>query len=177
MNNYSERLNAKVRAHNKVNARANELHPELLEVFRPFVGKKVLVNGNGLVAKLRPQIEALRERESQPGRGRFQLWLDSSTYHLSFTLKAWESYQGEQYGGSYAEATINVGELGRNGATHGDHCDVPRDHLATLNEVPLALRTDYNAEEVRALRIAAEAAEAKAREFVSALYPFGKYDN
>jgi hypothetical protein len=154
-----------------------ELQPELLEMFRPFIGKKVLVQGNGLVAKLAPQLRALRDRESQPERGKFTLWQDSSTYHLSFTLKAWESYQGEQHGGSYAEATINVGELGRLGATHGEHLDVPRDHLGTLNEQPLTLRTDYNADEIRALRKAAEAAEAKAREFESALYPFGKYDN
>jgi hypothetical protein len=176
MNNWDERLNAKVRAYNKVNARAMELQPELLAMFRPFVGKKILTN-SGFVAKLRPLIDALREREQQPGRGRFQFWTGSTSYTLTFTLKAWESYNGEQYGGAYAEATLYVGELGRAGATHGGHCDVARDCLASLNEEPLALRTDYSAEQVRALRKAAQEAEEKAREAEHALSPFGKYDN
>jgi hypothetical protein len=70
-----------------------------------------------------------------------------------------------------------VGELGRLGATNGEHCDVPRDHLAALVELPPNLRTDYNAEEVRELRARAKALEDQAREAESALYPFGKYDN
>lgn len=175
MNNYGERLNAKVRAYNKVNARAMELQPELLAIFRPFVGKKILTNA-GLVAKLRPLVEAMREREQAPSRG-FQLWRDQSNYTLGFTLRAWEGYQGEAHGGSYAEAYIRVGEFGRVGATSGEHRETPRDVLAKLNEEPLILRTDYNAEEVRALRKAAEAAAEKAREAERALNPFGKYDN
>jgi len=174
MNNWSERLNAKVRAHNKVNARANELHPELLEMFRPFVGKKILTQ-SGFVAKLKPQIDALRERER--GRGRFDLYSHSTSYSLTFSLKAWESYQGEEHGGSYAEAYINVGELGRLGATNGEHCDTPRDALASLIELPPNVRTDYSAEEVRELRAKAQALADQAREAESALYPFGKYDN
>jgi hypothetical protein len=176
MNNWDERLNARVRAYNKVNARAITLHRELVEIFRPFVGKKILTNA-GFVAKLRPLIERIREREQEPGRGRFQFYTHSTTYSLTFVLKAWESYQGEEHGGSYAEAVINVGELGRLGATNGGHCDVPRDALASLIELPPNLRTDYNAEEVRALRKAAQAAEEKAREAEHAVYPFGKYDN
>jgi hypothetical protein len=163
MNNYGERLNARVRAYNKVNARANELHRELLAIFRPFVGKKILTN-SGFIAKLRPQLEALRERESQPGRGRFQLYTTSTTYTLTYVLKGWDAYQGEPHGGSYAE-------VGRNGN------GLPGDHLASVNSEPLALRTDYDAEAVRVLRKAAEAAADKAREAESALYPFGKYDN
>jgi hypothetical protein len=176
MNNWSERLNAKVRAYNRVNKRALELHAELLAIFRPFVGKKVLTN-SGFVAKLRPQIEALRAREGQTHQGGFQLFHNSSTYSLTFTLKAWEPYQGEQYGGAYAEATIHVGEFGRMGASSGEHCDVARDVLAKLIELPPNLRTDYNADEVRDLRIEAKKLEERAREAQSALYPFGQYDN
>jgi hypothetical protein len=170
MNNWGERLNAKVRAFNKVNARANELHGELVAMFRPFVGKKILTQ-SGFIAKLKPQIDALRERESHPGRGRFQLYTGSSHYTLSFVLKAWESYQGEEHGGSYAEAYLHLGELGKN--SNG----LPEDHLASLTSEPLALRSDYSADEVRRLREEAKQAEERAREAQSALHPFGQYDN
>jgi hypothetical protein len=176
MNNWSERLNAKVRAYNKVNARANELHRELLAIFRPYVGKKILTQ-SGFVAKLRPVIDALRDRERGPDhRHGFQLYTGSTSYTLTFTLKAWEPNGGE-YGGAYAEATLYVGELGRLGANHGEHCDTARDCLAKLHTEPLALRTDYNADEVRRLREEAKKLEERAREAQSALYPFGQYDN
>jgi len=174
MNNYGERLNAKVRAYNKVNARAMELQPELLAIFRPYVGKKILTN-SGFVAKLRPVLEEFRKRVNASGP--FQLITGSTSYWLSYTLKAWEPYQGEKYGGASAEATIHVGELGRLGATNGEHCDVARDVLATLEQKPLELRADYSADEVRELRKAAQEAEERAREAEHALYPFGKYDN
>jgi hypothetical protein len=177
MNNWSERLNAKVRAYNKVNARAKELQGELLAIFRPFVGKKILTN-SGFVAKLKPQWDALRERERGPNHQGFQLYPGSTSYSLTFTLKAWEPYQGEQHGGAYAEATIHVGELGRGGSLlGGDYRDLPADHLAKLHTEPLKLRTDYNADEVRDLRIEAKKLEERAREAQSALYPFGQYDN
>jgi hypothetical protein len=176
MNNWGERLNARVRAYNKVNARAITLHRELVEIFRPFVGKKILTNA-GFVAKLRPLLDAVRVRESEPSRGRFQFITHSTSYSLTFSLKVWESYQGEEHGGSYAEAVIHVGELGRLGATNGEHCDVPRDALASLIEQPPNLRADYNAEEVRELRAKAQVLADQARQAESALYPFGKYDN
>ncbi len=168
MNNWDERLNAKVRAQNKVNARANALHPELLEIFRPYVGKKILTN-SGFVAKLKPALAALRERESA---AKFQLCPGSTTYTLSFSLRGWESYNGEQYGGASAEATLYVGDMNRPGS--GVYSG---DALATLHTEPPALRTDYSADEVRELRKTAAAAEQAARDAESALFPFGKYDN
>lgn len=122
-------------------------------------------------------VEILREEwpsltwHDSPGRGRFQLYTTSTTYTLAYVLKAHESYAGEQYGGASAEAYMHLGELGRNGN------GLPADHLASLTDAPLSLRTDYDAEEIRRLRKEAEAAEEKAREAESALSPFGKYDN
>jgi hypothetical protein len=170
---WDERLNARVRAHNRVNKRALELHGELVEIFRPFIGKKVLTN-SGFVAKLRPQIDAIRDREGSSHEGGFQLYYNGGRYSLVFTLKAWEPYKGEQYGGSYAEASIYVGEFGNQTSQNPE--GLPQDHLASVRETPPDLRTDYSADEVRALRKAEREASEKAREAESALSPFGRYD-
>lgn len=172
---WEKRLEARVRAFNRVNARAIELHSELAAIFKPFIGKKVLTN-SGFVAKLRPQLDAIRDREGSSHEGGFQLYYNGGRYSLVFTLKAWEPFEGEQYGGAYAEASIYVGEFGNRHINTEDANALPQDHLASVRTEPPNLRTDYSADEVRALRKAAQEASDKAREAESALCPFGRYD-
>jgi len=172
--NWSERLDARVRAFNRVNKRANELHSELVEIFRTYVGKKILTNA-GFVAKLRPQWEAIRDREGH-SHGGFQVYYSGSTYSLTFTVKTWEPYNGEQYGGAYAEANIHVGDFGGRRRNSEPLDALPADHLATLNEQPVTLRTDYNADEVRRLRKEADELRDKLSAAESALHPFGRFD-
>jgi hypothetical protein len=48
----SPRLAARVRAVNRANDRANELHPELISIIRPFLGSKVTKADGSLTAKV-----------------------------------------------------------------------------------------------------------------------------
>jgi hypothetical protein len=52
------RLQARVAAQNRANAEANRLYKLLVEIFRPYVGKKILTQ-SGVIAKLKPLVSDL----------------------------------------------------------------------------------------------------------------------
>jgi hypothetical protein len=164
-------LEARIKARNRVNKRANELQPELVEIFRPYVGKKVTTQ-HGLVHKLKPVIDKLRDRERggefSNGKG-FDLWRRyGGSYAIDYEIKCSEPIRGsEREGGgctvTYAEATVRVGLL-------------EGDTLKSLSEEPPNYKSDYTEEEIREKRALADKLREEARRAETDLCPFGWFD-
>ena|ERR1035437_6516535 len=157
---YDTALEAKVAAYNRVHKIANRLQRELIEKFRPFVGKKILTQ-SGLAAKVK--------HLNPDSTKEYHIYRYSSNYSLTFCVKTWEQAKN-RYGNNpsyssshYAEASFNVGEL-------------DGDILKKLSE-PTLLKEDFSVEEVKQLRIEEKELEEKARTALNKLYPFGKYDS
>jgi hypothetical protein len=148
---HHSRLAAKVAGQNRVNAEANTLERELVEIFRPFIGKKILTHG-GLTAKIKPLIP---KRELP-----FRLWRAPSSYTLSWKLDVTE--HDSEHSVCYREAWIHVGKL--NGYTLESLCD------------PQTRRTDYTIAEISDKRERLKQYEEAYRQARSALDGFGEYD-
>ena len=148
-------LAAKVKATNKANAYAMEIHPQLCAVFAPFVGQKIeKVDGSLLakIAKLMPKFI-----DGVP----LHVYRYNSNYSLMYVVKTCEMIP--PHGCTYYEASCYVGEM-RDGVLI-KLCDAPK------------LRTDYTVEEVKANRAAYKAAQQLADDAKGKLHPFGEYDN
>jgi len=151
----ANRLEARIRAVNRANAYANELSAKLKELFRPFVGQKVLKADNTLMEKYK---KVLPKFTCTPN---LSVYRYTSEYSLVFIVKTCEGdNNGHAY---YHETSVYVGEL-QNG------------FLTKVGDEPLNLKTDYTAADITAKRQAYNAAKRLADEALSALHPFGEYD-
>jgi hypothetical protein len=150
-----DRLEAKVKAFNRAGVEATRWQKKFLEIFAPYVGKKVLTN-SGLVHKLK---EATKDT---PNTVPVSLYREAQYSHsLIYTVKTCESY-GE-HSCCYAEVSFYVGKLSG-------------DVLTELQE-PQNFRTQYTVKEITEKRDDYKAKKAASDAAMSALFPFGEFDN
>lgn len=144
-------LEAKVDATNRANASANKLQPALIEIFRPFVGQKIL-KADGTIAQ--------RFQRFVP---KFSYSTEHNVYHnnnrCSWTVKCCSFIEGG--GCVYHEAHLSVGRI--------------VDGVLTELATPFVRRADWTAEEVQRLQKAVEDAETVFRNAQAALEHFPRY--
>lgn len=153
-------LEAKVAARNRVNALALEMVPTMVEALRPFVGQKMLNQGNVISAKVKLALPA-----PQSGAQKW-FWYQPSPYSFRVNFKADELYSGnfgENICAAYAEQSFTIGEI--EGQTLKAVCN---GHTA---------RTDYAVEEVIKARAEIRSAKEALSAAESKLCGFGEYDN
>lgn len=151
-------LDAKVAAVNNANRYVIEIYPKLREIFKPFVGQRVVKADGYLFAKIDKLLPKF------PSGNGLHVYLRHSGYSIAWAVKTYENYT--KNGGDYAiyhEATVYVGDM-RDGV------------LLDLYGEP-DLFTSYSAAVVEARREAYRKAKAAASDALSALHPFGEYDN
>ena len=149
-----KRLEAQVKAQNRVAARALELYDELAAIFRPLVGKQVCKANDpwALLAKVKALLPKL---ENTPA---LMIYQYSSNYSLVWVVKACEQAGDDVC--EYREVSVYVGEL--RGLVLEKICDRPN------------LRHDHSVAEVKAIREEVKAAQKTLDEVKSKLYPFGE---
>ena len=154
----NDRLAAKVAAVNAANAYAKELYPQLAEVMRAFVGKKIIKQDGGLTAAVLAALPKL------PCNGRINVYCQSyRTYSLSWVVKTNETIC-EDRGVEYHETSVNIGRVSDHILTEivsGEHID--------------NLRTDYTVAEIEGKQKTYHELKNKADEARGELYPFGEY--
>lgn len=148
-------LEARVRGVNAANHYANLLYPKLLSVFGNFVGEKIEKVGGGLLQKVQNGVNTL----GLPKTVKLSVYRHASSYSLVYVVKTCETVDGGAY---YHETSVYVGEMA-NGV------------LTKILPAP-TFKTDYKAEDVKAARLAYEAAKKAAGVAHSAMFPFGEYD-
>ncbi len=162
MYNPAAQLKARIIARNRANEVANEVYRELVEIFRPLVGEKVLkADGQFLakIAKLLPDWNARYDTASD--KSTVQVYRYSSDYSVVFVVKTCQS-NGEG-GCAYEECSVYVADL--NGTSVGEK----------ISDPPNA-RTDFTVDEVLRLRANYAVKKVAADNALSALFPFGEND-
>src|SRR5277367_5628074 len=97
------RLECEVSATNEANAYANQLHPKLVEIFRPFVGLPILKADGTLLAKV---AKLLPEFPSLP---KLHTYKHITTYRLSWVVKTCVVGEKGDYGAAhYHESNVYV---------------------------------------------------------------------
>ncbi len=155
-----ERLTARVNAVNRANDYANKLWPQLAEVFRPLVGKKIYKADGTLLEKY---VKLLPEFEQ--GNSLHVYRNAYGEYSLSWVVKTCETVQvveGDYSHAYYHETSLYVGSV-RDGV------------LIEIGEQP-KFRTDYSAADIEAKRAAYKAAKDLADFTMGQLHPFGEYE-
>jgi hypothetical protein len=163
---FPDALSARVAAQNRANWLAVRFHADLIERYRPFLGQKIIKNGNGWPQLTKKVAAAIGEIADEPGA---HVSLVSVQYSLRYEIRVNRDYDagprlpGQGSRTTSASAGVYVGQL-------------EGDILNALTE-PSQLRDNYSADEIRRLR--AEYIELcdKASAAKSALEPFGEYDN
>jgi hypothetical protein len=148
---------AKVTARNRVNTQVNEIAPKLLEILKPFVGKKVIVGGNNLSAKLAEALDPFLGW--QKIHSNLQIFRNVSNYSLSFVFKI--SEMDSENSCVYQEEYVYLGDLELN-------------NLKSLADFT-PRKTDFNLAEVESVREELTKLEAKISELNSKLNHFGRY--
>lgn len=156
-----ERLEAKVKARNRVHEELLKRTPAILEALAPFVGQKVQ-NATGLICeKVKKVLPEL------PNSVAVSAWVNASKYSVRVEFKTCEGINGG-CGCCYAEQSFTLGELESDSGVLKSVSD---------NPAPEHYRTNYNTHEIETLRTELEAAENAKRFVESKLNYFGKYDN
>jgi len=164
---FDTQLEAKVDARNRLNDAANNILPLLIANFTPLVGQKIM-KASGLMEKYKGLVPTTFAPTGDPPE--VQILLNPSNYTFSFRLKTESFYKHHNpaYGNCvhYEEEILYVGEFHNNGGLILEKMCAfqPR-------------KTDYNVEDVRAARLAANRAEQLARDTDAACHPFGRYDH
>lgn len=152
MNTKLERLTAKVAAVNKANVYAAKLYPELVKIFEPLVGEKILKVDGTLLSKYAALLPEF------PCNPHLHVYRNSSDYSLAWTVKSCEMMPPHSC--MYHEVVVYVGEI------RGQHLVKMMDH-------PFNGRTDFTVEEILGKREAYISAKKVMEELRSELYPFG----
>lgn len=157
------RTKLKVDAVNAVHKYAMELYPKLVEIFKPYVGQKILKVDGSLLAKFKPLVDAL----DLPCNGKTHVYRQHSDYVLSWEAKMTffaPNTENPHYSDHHQSETqsVRIGEL-KNGV------------LEKIYPAPV-LRTDYTVAEIEQKRQAYREAKKLADEAHSQLYPFGEYE-
>jgi hypothetical protein len=163
---FPDALSARVAAQNRANWLAIRFHADLIERFRPFLGQKIIKNGNGWPQLTKKVAAAIGEIADEPGA---HVSLVSVQYSLRYEVRVNRDYDagprlpGQGSRTTSATAGIWIGSL-------------EGDILAKLGDAP-QLRDNYSADEVRRLRAEYNELRDKASAAKSALEPFGEFDN
>lgn len=156
------KLELRVRCVNQTHAIANGLYPKLAELFRPYVGQKILKTTGELLKVIKDQEKALE----LPHNPKFSVYRDPSDYSLSYlvTGRDWipSPVTGHSDYSCYHNATIYLGSL--KGQT--------LEGLSIFHE----LRTDYSADQVLKDREGFLTARKAFEDARSKLDFFGEYD-
>lgn len=163
---HNTRLEAKVAARNHVNKLAMDLDKKMMEVLKPFVGKKIALACGGLSAKFKAALPKEPEDFCKGGEAWF---FRASRYCFSVQCRTIETSKGREADytlACYAEKDFNLGDL-----------DSKTGVLVKLNESPLVCRTDYSVGEVRELRKQVFASRSAMHAAEYALAGFGEHDN
>ncbi len=156
---HASHLAARVAAVNRANAEANRLFPILAAAIAPFLGKKVVTAQGDRTQAFRKALDPLCELSGAQFPQAFVSVLGG--YTVTLEVRTRESYGDHSC--TYHDTAIYLGAL-RDGV------------LIERQNSFEPLRTDYSADEVARLRIAAEQARDTAREAESACNPFGLFD-
>ncbi len=155
-NTRSEFLAARVIAHNKAAERGNKLYAQLAEVFRDFVGCKILKKDGTLLKDVESRLPELEYTT-----GMRIIHRTSDSCHLSYKVDCCQNIP-ETYGCVYEEVTVYIGDLdGQN--------------LIKLSDPP-NFRCDYTAAAVIAARRQYDEALEIVNSCRNACYPFGLSD-
>lgn len=155
----NHKLDAKIAARNHVNALANDRLPKIREAVKPFLGKKVALQGGGMTAKLDAALSIFRATNLTD-----QVWFNARTYTLEATFKTCFKVQGEN-GCVYAERAVTFAELER------DSNNLKQLYTTTT------FRTDYTVQEIEIARKAVTVARDAMRAAEWQLVGFGEHDN
>lgn len=154
------KLAAKISARNSVNAVANAMLPEILEAVKPFLGKKVALQGGGMSAKLDAALKTFRSYVTMN-----QIWFSARRYSLEVTFKTCVSIRDGNGGCVYAEQAVTFAELER------DNGNLKQLYPART------FRTDFTAKEVEDARKEVTVARDVMRAAEWKLVGFGEHDN
>ena len=147
---------AKVKAVNKAHAYGIKLYEQLVPIFTPLKGQKILKETGGLMAKVEKLLPDL------PNTSDLSVHRHFSDYSLGYTVKVSEMVNDTSC--LYYEITVQIGTL-----NHGV--------LESITS-PFTARTDWKVAEITALRETFRKMEKAASDARSALYPFGeRFDN
>ncbi len=165
---FPDALSARVAAQNRANWLAMRLHADLIERYRPFLGQKIIKNGNGWPQLTKKVAAAIGEIADEPGA---HVTLVSRQYTLRYEVRVSRDYviREGQILASQGTRTASAAAGVWIGSLEGDI-------LAKLGDSPV-LRENYSADEVRRLRAEYNELRDKASAAKSALEPFGEYDN
>ena len=149
-----EELQANIDAQNEAGTYAKQLYAQLLPIFKPLVGTKILKANGSVIAKIKISLPEF------PCNGRLHVYRFMSGYSLTWIVKACATFRGPGCWDSsiYRDASVTIGDL--DGAT-----------LKDIKEAP-DYRTDYTLEEIKDKWSKAEAAEKAYEAAKSACYPF-----
>lgn len=150
-----ETLEAKVKATNIANAKANELYTVLAPIIANWEGHDILKVDGTLKLKYANQLPEF------PFNPSLRITRDNTKYSLSFSVSACVNIEGQPTC-LYVNATTYLAKVS-NGVV-GEICP------------PTALPTDYNADAIEMARNEYKAAQAVADELKYKFYPFGEYD-
>jgi hypothetical protein len=158
---HAKRLEAKVRAKNRLNALILELMPKILVAAAPFVGKRV-------------STPAAWEKFKNALPKHADLIITQSNWNVQAFFKVCES-AGD--GCCYAEETVYFGDFQRvqNGVIAGVNGNL--DKLNEWSPSPVYYRTDFTVAEIKERREAYKKAKAAADDAQSKLNFWGEYDN
>lgn len=151
------RLRAKIKARNEVHRLANEVGPILRKVLEPWIGKKVVIGGPALAAKVKADLEKALAAWKPNG---VHYWLPLPAYNIHLSLNVTASDGGEHIS---ADENVYLGEL--EGQTLKELC----------RHYPQ--RTDHNEAEVLAWREELKELESRKGTLISKLNHFGIYDH
>jgi len=150
------KLDARVRAVNKVNQMAKELLPKLQEAVKPFLGQKIIKADKSLTVKIKQVIDPLLP----PYTNRLNVSHYLNEYSLAFSIYGNEDYENRSYS---HKTTIYVGKI-VNGV------------LTELETQCGGYKSDYTAEEIVERRKQYQIAKAEADRTQALLHPFGEYE-
>jgi len=148
-------LECRVEAVNLANSYANEFYPKLVEVFTPFVGKKIYKQDGNLIKK----IEYLVNNLNLPKTINAFIYKPLTTFSLYYIVKICISNNGIAH---YHKKYFYIGEV--------------QDGVLTKTYEKKEYKTDYNAKEVEQARLEYQEAKRLAREAESKFFLFGEYD-
>jgi len=144
------KLQAKIKAVNRVNAYIKANAPAILEALKPFVGKKVMLATGEMSAKLR---EVLSPVFDEGRRNNVQIYRNSSRYSLSLVFKVSENC--DPYGCVYHEASVYLLDLASDSGMAQKSYDFnPENYKSDNDEISILLtkkELETAREEVRRL--------------------------
>lgn len=139
-----------VNAVNQAHKYANELHKTLTDIFKNFVGQKVITKEGKLVAKI--------NLPSLPCTPSLHVFKESSNYSLVYKVR---TFVCDTNGSSTYETAVYIGRISDGFLT--ELCDYEE------------CKDNYTLEQVKALIESYQEKQKAAEQAKSLLYPFGEY--